>query len=345
MEPEISAVAKHVQHNCHISDALYARNYTLCIYLLKMREFYRWEKGYALSDRLPHDDVGEWITEREQLWEGLEDTEFAPIPLSGTEFDPFDSEGIDGAVRSAGLVYSSGLGSHAKPLFFLGRLVDEDERDGQQVVVAGDELARDITAPPAMSRGGTILVRRESLQRMLWEKAEEWGFNRRDNPMGRALAAYGFGDDAETALERMTDREIESAILHELGELDAGRVLGDGWERLLFAVSQSRAEHILRAIRDHLADATVTLPALLDRGDAASLHFYFANLTGLRRALWPALTRSYDGWVTGAGSGRLEAAVAEGRTYWRELAEGLLAAERADDPAAVVESATAELLE
>ena len=30
-----------VQRNCHIADARHAGDYTLCVYLLKMREFYR----------------------------------------------------------------------------------------------------------------------------------------------------------------------------------------------------------------------------------------------------------------------------------------------------------------
>ncbi len=39
-----------VQHNCDISDANHAGNYTLCIYLLKMREYYRWIHALDFSD-------------------------------------------------------------------------------------------------------------------------------------------------------------------------------------------------------------------------------------------------------------------------------------------------------
>ena len=42
-----------------------------------------------------------------------------------------------------------------------------------------------------------------------------------------------------------------------------------------------------RAARDHLADCLVTLPVLLEREAAASLHFWFANLDGMRQALFP----------------------------------------------------------
>jgi hypothetical protein len=44
-----------------------------------------------------------------------------------------------------------------------------------------------------------------------------------------------------------------------------------------------------RAVRDHLADLaelSVTLPALRDRGAAASIHCWFANCEGVREALY-----------------------------------------------------------
>jgi hypothetical protein len=47
-----------VQRNCHLADAEHARDYSLCIYLLKMREYYRrlaatydqWLRGGALGE-------------------------------------------------------------------------------------------------------------------------------------------------------------------------------------------------------------------------------------------------------------------------------------------------------
>lgn len=67
-----------VQHNCHISDAQYAGQYTLCIYLLKMREFYRWESQQAFGLSIPRDEVGHWLTQREQLWDTVEDKDYSP---------------------------------------------------------------------------------------------------------------------------------------------------------------------------------------------------------------------------------------------------------------------------
>ena len=59
MKHEIKQFIKTVQHNCHIADALYAGDYTLCVYLLKMREMYRWEQGIDFNKMLTTDDVGD----------------------------------------------------------------------------------------------------------------------------------------------------------------------------------------------------------------------------------------------------------------------------------------------
>ncbi|MCW8910927.1 MAG: hypothetical protein OQK76_09965, partial [Gammaproteobacteria bacterium] len=78
----MKALQDTVQTNCHISDAQYAGNYTLCIYLLKMREFYRWESQQAFGISIPRDEVGQWLTEREQLWDRVEDNDYAPLTIN-----------------------------------------------------------------------------------------------------------------------------------------------------------------------------------------------------------------------------------------------------------------------
>ena len=76
---DIKQLSTTVQLNCHISDARHAGNYTLCIYLLKMREFYRWEKKHGFGNKLSTDDIGNWLTAREALWEEVEKS---AIPFS-----------------------------------------------------------------------------------------------------------------------------------------------------------------------------------------------------------------------------------------------------------------------
>ncbi len=324
MTPEFARLRASVQHNCHISDALFARDYSLCIYLLKMREYFRWERGFGYGDSLPDKELGQWLVEREHLWHGLEDAEFARIPFASRELDPFATDELNALLTMEGLVYSGGYGSSAKPHFFLADLQREEILDGLHVYVAGREHARDITAPPAMSIGETVFVRRESLQRTLWERLEEWRWHKRDSAMGRAVAHYDFEGNFAAALDAMTGREIDSVILHERGEVEAGRRLGAGWEKLLAGVFRSRAEYTARAVRDHLADCLVTLPALITREAVPSIHFFFANLTGMRRSLFPSLVRAYDAWHTGDESA-LPRTVADGKDHWQAVALRLLA--------------------
>ena len=63
----IQDLSEVVQTNCDISDARHARDYTMCVYLLKMREYYRWAKGYGMTEALPRDELGNWVLKREEL--------------------------------------------------------------------------------------------------------------------------------------------------------------------------------------------------------------------------------------------------------------------------------------
>ncbi len=79
---DIKQLSNTVQLNCHISDARHAGNYTLCIYLLKMREFYRWEENHNYSDKLATDDIGSWLTSREALWSEIEDHDYQTLDIN-----------------------------------------------------------------------------------------------------------------------------------------------------------------------------------------------------------------------------------------------------------------------
>jgi hypothetical protein len=321
---ELMQYRETVQHNCHISDARFAGDYTMCVYLLKMREYFRWEKGYGYGKALPNKDLSDWLSAREELWGSLEDASFSPIAIDGREYDPFDADAINAALKSHRLLYSAGYGNKAKPHFFLARLEKTIEEEGYRIHVSAEEYARDLSAPPAMSLGEDIFIRRESLRRMLWEKLEEWRWNRPDNAMGRAIRYYGFDADLDAALEEMTEAEIESLVLHEIGEVEAGELLGDNWREMFQSFPRSRLELMARAVRDHLADSLSTLPALLERNQASSLHFYFANLSGMRKQIYPALIDAYNHWVAYNDMSRLKNLTETGRQHWLQVARELL---------------------
>ncbi len=314
-----------VQKNCHIADARYAGNYSMCVYLLKMREYFRWEKGLSFGDTLPNGAVGEWLEQRESLWEALQDAPFEPMSLSDRTFDPFETARINQALVPQGLIYSGGLGENAKPHFFLGRLEREEQRAGFKVLISSQEFARDLSAPPAMSLGNTIFIRRESLRRMLWERVESWRWDKPDNALARALSYYDLDRDLEQALEQMTDNELKSVLLHEIGEVRAGELLGAAWNELLAALPRSKAEIMARAVRDHLADCLSTLPVLVQWDEPASVHAYFANLNNMRKAIFPSLGQAYEQWRDHEESSILASAAAQGHEHWLHVAQSMLA--------------------
>ena len=314
-----------VQRNCDISDARHAGDYGLCTFLLKMREYYRWEQELPFTRSLPKDELGDWLSAREQAWNRIEADEFMPLPLARGELDPFDADAANRELLPQGCVYSAGYGRYRKPMFFLGRLLRVEERAGFTILISSSEYARELAAPPAMLQGRTIYLRLESVRRYLWEKIEEWQWRKQDNAMARALASYDFIADTEAALQRMADNEMETMILHEVGEAMAGELLGAPWREMALSASRTRSEPVVRAVRDLLADCLSTLPGLLERGNLPALHFYFATFDAPRRQLFPEALDAYEHYLRVGVLDRLGEVARDGRERWLATARELLA--------------------
>jgi hypothetical protein len=321
----MQALVEVVQHNCDIVDARHGSDYGICTYLLKMRELYRWQRGLALGARLGKEEVGDWLTRREDELEALEQEEFRALPLDGQLVDPFDAERVNAVIGRAGLVYSAGLAQGARPNFFIAELEREQRADGGFLLrVSGRELARCLNSPPAMTRGSSIFLRRESLRRQLWERYESWLWSRPQNAMARAVACYPFDTALEHSLDAMTAAEMTVIEAHERGEHQAGLDLGEGWEDMLLDLSLTPAELMARAVRDHLADCTHTLPILMQAGREASLHLFIGGLSAMRRQLFPSLRLAYDEWVKGESKAVFSDPIERGERHWRKLAQRML---------------------
>ena len=313
-----------VQTNCHISDAQYAGNYTLCIYLLKMREYYRWEAQLPFGKPLSNDDIGQWLTEREQLWQHLENKDYSTLEINGTRVDAFESRAVNDLINAQGLVYSGGYGNYGKPIFFLAELQTRHTQDDYTIYVTGRELARDLAAPPGMAQEKCVYIRRESLRRFIWEKVEESHWNKNETALSRALAYYNFSKQPETSLELMTDHELDTVLLHEIGEIKAGQILGEDWEHMLANLPRSQAELMARAVRDHLADALSTLPELINSSSSAQIHFYFANLTSLRKVIFPSLIQAYKDWLNNQDISALRKLINASVQHWQTMAKQMM---------------------
>ncbi|MFV1998063.1 MAG: Sfum_1244 family protein [Acidiferrobacterales bacterium] len=316
---ELDNLTATVQRNCHVSDALYAGNYTMCVFLLKMREYYRWEQGIALTGELDRESVGDWLVERERTWDRIENEDFEPLPAhDGDSINAFDTNAVNGQLLSKKYVYSSGKGLYNKPHFFIGDLEKRDTIGDITILISGREYARDLVAPPSMYRDKIVFVRKESLRRYLWERIEEWRFHKGkdQHPIGRSLDSYGSRRDLERVLDEMTDNETGSLILHEVGEARAGELLGPKWEEMLATFPRTKFEFQARAVRDLLADSLVTLPALLEQKNDPSLHVYFANLGGMRKHLAPGLGAAYQQWNETGNYAPIYESARQGQEYW-----------------------------
>jgi hypothetical protein len=101
-------------------------------------------------------------------------------------------------------------------------------------------------------------------------------------------------------------------------------MLGDDWEDMLLQLPRSATEFKIRAVRDHLADALTTLPSIIEKRNSESLHFYLANLTGLRKALFPELANKYQQWVTDGDWSILDNILIDNPSYWLTMAKRIL---------------------
>lgn len=323
-----------VQTNCHIADARHAREMSMCNYLLGMRELYIWEHEFPPARPLLKADLSQWLMQREMYWEELEELDYSLIPIGQQEFDPFDIQGINAMLEPHGLVYGGGLGRWGKPHFFLGQLLRSEKIHGLTLRVSGCEYARDITASPAALREGILFLRTDALQRWLSEKIEIWSVHEADGALKSAIDCYGMQGSKASLLPRMAEQESEVLILHEVGEAMAEPMLGPQWREMLISFNSRRVIFFARSVRDNLADCLSTLPELIKRRQTCSIHFYFSNLEGLRRTLFPRLVSAYEYWRDSGDLSRLVQAAEAGSVHWQQVANRLLETWKSDPQSA-----------
>jgi hypothetical protein len=147
--------------------------------------------------------------------------------------------------------------------------------------------------------------------------------------MGRAIASFDLDGDIDSALDALTATVLVTVLLHEKGELLAGKRLGPEWEQMLAGLSRSRPEIMIRAVRDHLADALSTLPGLVANGEDAALHFYFANLPNMHKHLFPSLVEAYASWLDRGRRSSIEKLIPKSESHWSALSRRILEIHRA----------------
>lgn len=331
----LGALVRAVQANAHIADARHAADLPLCIFLLQMREYYRWEQGLDFDAPIDRALLGRWLAEREHQWKDLESQPYSPLPWAGRHFDPLDADALNAELLPHGWAYVAAWDGAQRPLFALAALQREESPAGAApaLLECGDELARSLLAPPAALVGArTIVLRREALARWLWERVEIVAQRPVHGPWLALVEAFGLHDARRFAAAKT---ELIAALMpmlewHERGEHRAAQRLEPGWSALRLALRQRPADAKVRAVRDLLADLETTLPMLLEHHATMALHGWFALLDGWRERFCPALRPAYAAWCDGDEGRALRRVAHDGVEHFAALADELLALHRRD---------------
>lgn len=285
-----SQLIQNVQYNCDISDARYARDYSMCVYLLRMQEHYRWKNAIPLNCAVKGETLGDWVRETEDYWDTIEETDFQPVTIGNQSFDPFDTDKINRALAhcspaDSSLAYTAGIGRLGQPHFVLAECVQRSTTPYPQMEL-GQELARDSITMPALSRDGTIIIRHDSIKRMLWQMIAEWRLRKPDGPMARLLTHYQINDNPSDAQITSTARDLSTLLIqHERGEIMAKQISGKNYLHMLTTLQGKPAEGYIRAVGDLLADSLSTWPYLVEQQAGAHLDFWLAGLQGIRESI------------------------------------------------------------
>jgi len=322
------AIIDQIRWNCDVSDSRYAGNYSVCGLFLRLRDLYKWEHDLSPWIEEPPGKVIDWIDAKEQLWETLNDQRFRDICIDGKVFDPFDTNGINSCLSVEGLFYGAGYARSMKPTFFLSQVEERTARIGYDVFMLGKEWVRDLFATPALLQGDTIVIRRESAMRHLWDNIFYAKQSNRD-PIRFALAAYGLDlKDLESIrphLKQIALDDCDRYLYHELGELTDTVLDRTVWRGLIAAFPHTPIELLIRAVKDLLADTGDPGPLreFVLRKDSVLLAFYVAFTDGLIRALFPEIFSSFPAFMQTQDWILVEDAIASGNRTATKLAESI----------------------
>jgi len=321
-------IIRQVRRNCEISDARHAGMYSICGLALRLRDLYKWEKRLDPWEEKEPSEVLDWIGEKEALWEGVADEDFGEITVSGTRFDPFQTDRINAALRDFGLYYGAGYVHGMKPTFFLADLEEKREIDGCRLRVLSREHARDLLTVPAMSGNGTIIFRQESAALFLWDKMSY--INKSGLPALRfALDRCGITDSLPQTLRREFEKVFSNAknvfVFHEVGEV-RDTVFDIGiFHEILGTFAGTPVELLARSVKDLLADTNEfgTLGKLVSSENEAGLGFYTAFVEGFGKTLFPQIRPAFSDFAATGNWEFIKRATAEGFSTARRLAENM----------------------
>jgi hypothetical protein len=287
---------KTIKLNCHISDASYWGNFSICGLLMRLRDLYRTEKGLKPWHSIPKEDISLWISERESLWKGLEGKRFIPLPVKDEMYDPFDVDGVNEKINSSGYVYGAGYGLYMKPTFFIAEIGSKKEISDYRIYISKRELARDLFSSSAMLQGRCIFIRLDPLKSLLWEKFISLKSKKKTH-IESAFLKFGLTPSIvpdkdekifENLFEEMALKYSDMHLYHEIAE-----AIEDipEWKEIIIATKDKKLELILRALKDLIADTSDYGPIKwsLEKNELDSLRLYIDFIEGYRAILYPSI--------------------------------------------------------
>jgi|Deesub1362A_J573_1020465.scaffolds.fasta_scaffold00199_36 hypothetical protein len=339
----LNELIPQVKRNCDISDARYWGFYSICGLLLRLRELYRFEKNIKPWEKTDEKDISNWIGQKESLWESLADTEFSTLTINQKEFAPFDTEGINNALKKENIFYGAGYGLYMKPVFFLSELIGQETIEGYNIYISGKEYVRDLSLHPAMLQGRTILARKDATKVLIWEKFEEFRAGKAKGALAVAFSSYGVDADMDSEafdrmLEEVSEPELRSYIHHELGEAFETEKIGPEWTEMMSLIIRSKTQIFVRAVKDILADTSEkgTLRYIIDEKNTGSLAFYIVFLSGYRKILTEQIQNAFRKFLKTNQWQHIEQARMECYRNTKSIADELLNVYRGEkDPRAL----------
>jgi len=308
--------------------------FSLCTLFLRLRSYYKWEKGLQPWEEPESHELIEWIDAKETSWHELEDQEFLPLQIDGRTVDPFHPEPVNRYLPENSLVYGAGYGRSLKPVFFLAEKLQEKIIDGCKTFILGRELNRELAAPFAMLQDGVIFIRQEPFRFYLWDQINDI------RPSGKcglqyALQCYQLLDkndrpDRDNLVARfnsIVDQEMEIFIYHELGEMREDSMDRELFRKIVAAFAGTPVELFARAVKDVLADTHPSgmLGHIISHEKKSSLGFYVTFLDGLRKVLSLEIAEAFHAFAANGDWDIMERARRECRHLNKERAGRLVA--------------------
>jgi hypothetical protein len=330
---DISAFARQVQNNCDISDASSGGVFSLCGFLLRLRDYYKWQHGLQPWEEPEPANLLEWIEAREEMWLGMGKKTLQPLIIGREAFQPFDLDPINELLRPQGLVYGAGYVVGMKPSFFLAELKESQWLGSLRIDTVERELARDLFVTPAMRQGDAILARRSAMLYFLWDQILEM---RPSAKMALVFALQQYGLEAETLrrtpkelgprLYPVAASELAAWIHHEIGEAHEDAFSGMLWHEIVSTYANSPVEVLARVLKDLLADTHPEglLNHIIGNGLKSSLGFYVAFLGSFTRMVFPEIREAFGRFTGCCDWSIIEQAREQGRSRVLNIARSLI---------------------